>query len=61
MNHYWHDLKREKLQAFRSQKHKQRISIWDGIYFTGKTELAFVDENCNSKKYQEVLNKYLLP
>ena len=61
MNYYWHDLKREKLQAFRSQKHKQGISIWGGISFTGKTQFAFLDENCNSKKYQEVLNKYLLP
>jgi transposase len=41
-------------------QHPEQIMVWGGIWFGGRTKLAFLDGNVDGTKYREVVYKYLI-
>ena len=38
-----------------------KVMVWGGVWYNGKSELAFLKGRVDHRKYIEVLGKYLLP
>jgi transposase len=38
----------------------KKFMVWGGIYWDGKTDLCFIEGMLDSKKYQKILNQYLI-
>ena len=59
--HYWHCLGRdEKIYSKRSFKGGS-LMIWIGFAYGGKKRLAFLGNRMDSKEYQKMLGKNLIP
>lgn len=43
-----------------TEEYPDKIMIWGGIWFEGKTELCFIEGGVDSKKYQDILMKFLV-
>jgi transposase len=37
-----------------------KFMVWGGIWWEGRTELCFIEGNVDAKKYQQILNRYLV-
>lgn len=58
--YYWHDIRKEKLVCSKNQ-YSPGVMVWIAITRSSNRAFAFVGGNINSKKYQEILEKELLP
>jgi transposase len=42
------------------EEYPEKFMVWGGVWWDGKTELCFIEGGVNSKKYQDILNRYLV-
>lgn len=58
---YWHDLRKEKRIFFSRAQGGGSVMVWAAFGSGGKTDIVFMNGRQDSRKYQEVLEKHLLP
>ena len=61
LSYYWHDLRKQRQEVFSRQHGGGSVVVWAAFGYNGTTEIAFIDSRLNSKKYQELLEIYMLP
>lgn len=59
--YYWHDLRKETIFFPRRTRGGKSVMVWGSFCSTGKPELAFVQHNLDSVRYQELLQSHLIP
>jgi transposase len=42
------------------KQHPQKIMVWGGVWFGGRTELCFIEGSVDADKYQEIIYEYLV-
>lgn len=61
LDHYWHDLRLDKLYFSRRNFGGGNVMVWGAFSQRGKLQLKFVTNRMKSIDYQEVLRDHLLP
>jgi hypothetical protein len=59
--YYWAGLYTEEVVYSRRAMGGLSMMVWGCFNYSGKSELALIDGTIDSKKYQSVLEEYLLP
>jgi len=59
--YYWHDIRKEKRLFSKRHSGGGSVMVWAAFSAYGKTDICFIDYRMNAEKYQDVLQKYLLP
>lgn len=59
--YYYHDIRKPELLHNKRHSGGDSVMVWGAIGYYGKSDIAFLEGNQNSEKYQATLHDFLLP